>query len=75
MNQLIFKAMPTEIARQYQAGTLDDNGQLPERVISDGDGVPCRHCLQEVPKGEAYLILGYRPFPTLQLIPVLEHGR
>lgn len=72
MEQIIFKAIPTETARHYQNGGLDANGQAPEHAISDGGGVPCRHCLQEVPAGEPYLILGYRPFPDLQ--PYAECG-
>lgn len=34
--------------------------------------MPCRHCLQDVAKGDAYLILAYRPFPDLQ--PYAETG-
>lgn len=67
-----FEAMPTEEARAFQAGKPDANGQEPERHISDGDGVPCRHCQQDVAAGEPYLILNYRPFPALQ--PYAESG-
>ena len=67
-----FEAMPTDEARAYQAGKPDANGQIPERHMSDGGGVPCRHCQQDVAKGEAYLILNYRPFPALQ--PYAESG-
>lgn len=69
---LKFVSMPTETALAYQSGALDANGQAPERHISDGDGVPCRHCQRDIPAGEAYLILHYRPFPTLQ--PYAESG-
>ena len=72
MTQLIFKAMATVEARSYQSGVLDANGQAPEQYISQGDGVPCRHCLQEVPAGELFLVLNYRPFPELQ--PYAESG-
>ena len=72
MSQILFKAIPTEVARSYQAGVQDDNGQLPEQHVSDGAGVPCRHCLREVPAGRPYLILGYRPFPVAQ--PYAELG-
>ena len=64
--------MPTKIAEVLWNGGPDANGMAPERHISDGDGVPCRHCLQDVPAGEAYLILGYRPFPEAQ--PYAEVG-
>lgn len=72
MSPIKFVSMPTEEARAYQAGTPDANGQAPERHISDGDGVPCRHCQRDVAAGEAYLILAYRPFPEPQ--PYAEIG-
>jgi hypothetical protein len=43
MSAITFIAMPTDGARAYQAGAPDANGQKPERHISDGTGVPCRH--------------------------------
>jgi hypothetical protein len=67
-----FKALPTEDVRALQRGAPDAYGRLPERRISDGDGVPCRHCLKNVDAGEAYLVLAYRPFPDLQ--PYAETG-
>jgi Protein of unknown function (DUF1203) len=78
MNNLYFSAMPTEFARAYQNGGLDANGQLPERQISDGDGIPCRHCLQDVVDGDPYLILAHRPFtevqPYAELGPIFLHA-
>ncbi len=50
----------------------DAYGQKPERHISTGTGTPCRHCLKQIPNGEAYLILAYRPFT--QLNPYTETG-
>lgn len=70
--RLMFKALPTEDVRALQAGGLDAYGFVPESQISDGDGVPCRHCLKGVAAGERYLILAYRPFPALQ--PYAETG-
>jgi hypothetical protein len=67
-----FVSIPTEQVRALQRGGLDANGQAPERRISDGDGIPCRHCLQMVPSGEPYLVLACRPFTTLQ--PYAEVG-
>lgn len=67
-----FKALPTEDVRALQQGASDAYGLIPERKISDGDGVPCRHCLKHVAEGEAYLVLAYRPFPDLQ--PYAETG-
>lgn len=72
MSSIRFVAMPTTIATALQSGSLDANGQLPEHAISDGNGVPCRHCLQLVEAGDPYLILGHRPFTTLQ--PYAECG-
>ena len=68
----VFKALPTGAVRALQAGASDAYGMTPERKISDGDGVPCRHCLRNVDAGEAYLVLAYRPFPALQ--PYAETG-
>ena len=72
MPNLSFIAMSTAEARQFQSGGRDAYGMPPERRISDGGGVPCRHCLTDVAAGEAYLVLAYRPFPSLQ--PYAETG-
>lgn len=64
--------IPTERARRYRDGGLDAHGLAPERHISDGTGVPCRHCLGHVAAGEPYLILAYCPFGALQ--PYAEVG-
>lgn len=69
---LLFSGMPSHLAAAYRGGAPDANGQVPERRVSDGDGVPCRHCLKNVEAGEAYLVLGYRPFPAPQ--PYAEVG-
>lgn len=67
-----FHALPTDPVRALQAGGPDAYGQLPEARISDGDGVPCRHCLRNVGAGQAYIVLAYRPFPVAQ--PYAETG-
>lgn len=67
-----FTPIPTETARAYQAGGLDANGQPPERVVSDGGGNPCRHCLAPIPEGAGMLVLAHRPFPAPQ--PYAEIG-
>lgn len=67
-----FTALPTDKVHALQEGGTDAYGQTPERRVSDGDGVPCRHCLRNVRAGEGYLILAYRPFPELQ--PYAETG-
>lgn len=72
MNAIRFLAMPTGHARAFQRGAPDAYGNAPERKVSDGSGIPCRHCLRQVAAGEDYLVLAYRPFPALQ--PYAETG-
>jgi hypothetical protein len=67
-----FVALETPVVRTLQAGGRDANGQIPERHISPGTGVPCRHCLKLVAAGEPFLIFAYRPFPVAQ--PYAEQG-
>lgn len=67
-----FTPIPTAVARAYQAGAPDANGQLPERHVSTGTGNPCRHCLKMIPEGAGMLILAHRPFPAPQ--PYAEVG-
>jgi hypothetical protein len=72
MCDIVFKAIPTADARHFQESGLDAYGRPAEIRVSDGDGVPCRHCLRNVEKGEAYLVLAYRPFSSPQ--PYAETG-
>ena len=72
MTTLRFIAMSTSEARHFQSGGADAYDLKPERRVSDGDGVPCRHCLKDVAVGEDYLVLAYRPFQVLQ--PYAETG-
>jgi len=67
-----FTALPTGTARAYRSGAPDANGMPAERSVSDGGGNPCRHCLQDIPKGAEMLILAHRPFPAPQ--PYAESG-
>jgi len=69
---LLYKPLPTDKIRNLQNGQKDANGQLPEKRIADECGLPCRHCLQEVAIGDAYLVLSYKPFETTQ--PYAEQG-
>lgn len=64
--------MPTKFADDLWAGGVDHYNMVPERHISDGDGIPCRHCLSLIPAGAPYLTLAYRPFPEKQ--PYAETG-
>lgn len=72
MTAIRFLALPTDVARAYQAGAPDAHGHQPERKVSDGDGLPCRHCLEDIEAGAEYLILAHRPFGALQ--PYAETG-
>jgi len=67
-----FKPISTETVRALQAGAPDNYGNAPERKISDGNGVPCRHCLKQIATGDAYLVVAHRPFKSLQ--PYAETG-
>jgi hypothetical protein len=67
-----YVAIPTGMARHYQAGGPDANGQVPERGVSDGGGNPCRHCLKMIAEGAGMLVLAHRPFPAPQ--PYAEVG-
>jgi len=67
-----FHALPTADVRALQRGGPDAHGQPAERTVSDGEGNPCRHCLQDIPKGREMLILAWRPFDDLQ--PYAECG-
>jgi len=70
---LDYQALPGELARAWRRGAPDAYGMAPERGhVSDGVGVPCRHCLHDVPAGRGYLVLAHRPFPELQ--PYAETG-
>jgi hypothetical protein len=70
--QLTYQALPTDQARALQRGGVDAYGHPPERGVSDGVGIPCRHCMKIVPAGQEYLSLSYRPFPVPQ--PYAEQG-
>lgn len=80
MTTIRFAPIPTDVARAYQSGGPDANGQTPERHVSDGDGNPCRHCLKMIPAGAGMLVLAHRPFPQPQpyaevgpIFPCAEH--
>lgn len=79
MTNLIYLPLPTDRVRALQRGGLDAHGNKPEIHVSDGNGVPCRHCLSDVPKGEEYLILSYKPFdedqPYAEQGPIFLHAR
>ncbi len=67
-----FSGLSTDEVHALQNGARDAYGGAPERRISDGDGVPCRHCLCDFREGEPYLVLAFRPFNSVQ--PYAETG-
>ncbi len=69
---ITFTAMPTQDATHLWAGGSDAYGQHPQERISDGEGYPCRHCLEEIADGDEVLVFAYCPFPELQ--PYAETG-
>lgn len=72
MHQLRYNPLPTPVVTQLRQGGVDSYGRPPERVVSEGGGNPCRHCLDFVPEGADMLILAHRPFDSLQ--PYAETG-
>jgi Protein of unknown function (DUF1203) len=69
---IAFIGLETAAVRALQAGGPDAYGSPAEIAVSDGDGVPCRHCLHPVAKGLRYLTLAFRPFKGLN--PYTETG-
>ncbi len=71
--KLKYLPMPSDEVRALQAGGKDAYGCAPERTVSDGDGNPCRHCLDFVPKGRACSFSPIALFPMFS--PMLKPGR
>ncbi len=69
---LQFRGLPTPTVQALWSGSTDAYGQMPELHVSEGDGMPCRHCLGNIDKGQTYLLLAWRPFPQEQ--PFAETG-
>lgn len=64
--KLLVKGMPSAHANHFRNGGKDANEQDPLHVKAQGKSNPCRHCLQLIAEGDDMLILGYRPFETVQ---------
>lgn len=67
-----FQGLPTEQVAKTRQTRQDIYGLTVETAVSDGNGIPCRHCLQTVPCGRPYMILAWRPFRGLT--PYTETG-
>ncbi|MFZ2101586.1 MAG: DUF1203 domain-containing protein [Oricola sp.] len=79
MTGIRFLPLDTETVRALQRGGPDAYGFKAETAISDGDRMPCRHCLSNIEAGDEYLILAHRPFPASQPFaetgPIFLHAR
>jgi hypothetical protein len=71
MPAIRFLPIDPTLAAAFRDGAPDSNGQRPERSVSDGSA-PCRLSLRLIPEGAPMLILGFRPFATMQ--PYAECG-
>lgn len=60
-----YTGMTKTEAEAYRRGAPDAYGNAPERLMSSGSGMPCRHCLDQVPAGTEALVLAHRPFDGL----------
>ncbi|KXF91006.1 DUF1203 domain-containing protein [Phaeobacter inhibens] len=61
--RLEFHALPSEVVETIHRTGLVSYGDPVERHPSaEEGGMPCRHCLQNVPAGKPFLALAHRPF-------------
>lgn len=67
-----FTPYDSAFVARVRGGGADAHDQPAERIVSDGQGTPCRSCLHDVAKGKTMLILAARPFPAPQ--PYAETG-
>lgn len=72
MDKLRFLPLPSGKVHALRTGGQDAYNCSPEHARSNGQGNPCRHCLDYVAAGAGMLILAYRPFPVSQ--PYAETG-
>lgn len=72
VTKLTFIPLATAHVEDLRSGKPDVYGNAAERSISDGEGNPCRHCLDFIPKDREMLIAAYRPFSDLH--PYAETG-
>ena len=70
--KLLFEALDSALVQGWRKWSPDAYGAEPERVVAEGAGNPCRHCLDFVPEGAGMLILAHRPFSAPQ--PYAETG-
>ncbi len=73
-----FIPIPSEDVIGWQAAGVDSYGLPAKQKISDGDGFPCRHCQENIRKGDPFLVLAHRPFSGLHAYaetgPIFVHA-
>ena len=63
MMRLEFHGLPSADVETIHRTGRDSYGDAVERHASaEEGGMPCRHCLQNVPAGQPFLALAHRPF-------------
>ncbi|ATF19109.1 DUF1203 domain-containing protein [Phaeobacter gallaeciensis] len=61
--RLEFIGLPSAAVETIHRTGLDSYGDPVERhPCAEEGGMPCRHCLQNVPAGKPFLALAHRPF-------------
>ena len=73
-----FIPIPSEDVIGWQDAGVDSYGFPEKQKISDSDGFPCRHCQENIGKGDSYLVLAQRPFSGLHAYaetgPIFVHA-
>lgn len=69
---LSVRGIPSDRVDRIRRGGPDANGQPAVIRVAEGLANPCRHCLELIREGDQKLVLGYRPFESLQ--PYAEVG-
>lgn len=77
--KLKFMPMATDKYTAYLNSGLDAHGNKPSLATSEGDGMPCRHCLEDIMQGEEYIALAYSPFDAKHVYaevgPIFLHAQ
>jgi hypothetical protein len=71
--------IPTAEAETARLRRVDAFGNaLTRRIVETHPGSPCRHCLEDIGAGEAYIALAYsafeRPGPYSEVGPIFLHA-
>ncbi len=78
MATIKFVSIPSDYVNAIKNGALDAHGMEPEVHVSDGSGLPCRHCQKDIEENSEYLVLAYKPFdadqPYAEVGPIFLHA-